>query len=103
MTINKRTSASEYLDKKYGKMSLGDLIKALRESDEISQSEFATKLKISRANLCDIEKNRKLVSPERAARFAQILKYPEKFFVKYALEDILRQSNLKYQIELKAS
>jgi transcriptional regulator with XRE-family HTH domain len=102
MTTSK-ISASEYLDKKYGKLSLGDFIKALRESDEISQVDFAAKLKISRANLCDIEKNRKLVSPERAARFAFILKFPEKFFIKLALEDILRQSNLKYQVELKAS
>lgn len=41
--------------------------------------------------------------PIRAARFAMILKFLEKFFVKLALEDILRQSKLKYQIELKAS
>jgi len=102
MTINK-SSASEYLEKKYGKMSLGDYIKALRESDAISQSEYALKLKISRANLCDIEKNRKLISPERAVRFARILKYPEKLFIKLALEDILRQANLKYQVELKVS
>ena len=102
MTTNK-TTASVYLEKKYGKMSLGDFIKALRESDDISQSEYALKLKISRANLCDIEKNRKLVSPERAVRFARILKFSEKLFITLALEDILRQSKLKYQVELKAS
>lgn len=102
MSINKN-GATDYLDKKYGKISLGDFMKALRESDEISQSDFAIKLKISRANLCDIEKNRKLVSPARAARFAQVLKFPEKLFVKLAIEDILRQSNLKYHIELRAS
>lgn len=102
MNINKK-SASHYLDKKYGKMSLGLFLKALRESDEFSQTQYALKLKISRANLCDIEKNRKLVSPERAARFAKILNYPEELFVKLALEDILRHSKLNYQIELKAS
>lgn len=101
MTTKK--SASAYLEKKYGKMSLGDLLKALRESDEITQTEFALKLKISRANLCDIEKNRKLVSPERAARFAKALHHSEKIFVKLALDDILRSSNLKYEIELRAS
>jgi transcriptional regulator with XRE-family HTH domain len=102
MTTHKAT-ASEYLEKKYGKLSLGIFLKSLRESDEISQTEFAMQLKISRANLCDIEKNRKLISPERAARFAHILKYPEKLFVKLALEDILRQASLKYQVELKVS
>lgn len=102
MTINKKI-ASEYLDKKYGEMSLGDFLRSLRESDEISQVDFSARLKISRANLCDIEKNRKLVSPERAARFSKILNFPEKFFVKLALEDLLRQSKLKYQVELNAS
>ena len=102
MSTNK-VKASEFLEKKYGKLSLGIFLKSLRESDEFTQTEFAMKLKISRANLCDIEKNRKLVSPERAARFAQILNYPEKLFIKLALEDILRQSNLNYQIELKVS
>lgn len=81
---------------------LGTFIKSLRQSEDISQSEYALKLNISRANLCDIEKNRKLVSPERAARFAKFLNFPEKLFVKLALEDVLRQSNLKYEIEIKA-
>lgn len=102
MTINKK-KVSEYLDSKYGELSLGDFIRSLRESEEISQTDFAAKLKISRANLCDIEKNRKLVSPERASRFSKILNFPEKFFVKLAIEDLLRQAKLKYQVELSAS
>ncbi|NOT77588.1 MAG: helix-turn-helix transcriptional regulator [Bacteriovoracaceae bacterium] len=99
----KKIRAIEYLEKKYGPLSLGDFIKSLRESDGITQTEFAEKLKISRANLCDIEKNRKLISPERSAKFAKILNYPENFFVKLALEDVLRKSKLKYHVELKAS
>jgi transcriptional regulator with XRE-family HTH domain len=97
-----KIKASEYLEKKYGRLTLGDLIKSTRECDEISQTDFAVKLKISRANLCDIEKGRKLVSPERAARFAKILKLPEPLFLKLAIEDLLKQANLKYQVELKA-
>ena len=102
MTINKK-KVSDFLNSKYGELTLGDFIRSLRESDEISQTDFATKLNISRANLCDIEKNRKLISPERAARFSKILNFPEKFFVKLAIEDLLRQANLKYQVELNAS
>lgn len=99
----KLIKASEFLNKKYGPLSLGDVIMAMRTSEEISQTHFATKLKISRANLCDIEKNRKLVSPERAARFAKYLGFPEKFFIKLAIDDLLRQSKLKYEVDLKAS
>ena len=99
----KLIKASEYFNKKYGPLSLGDVIMAMRTTEEISQTHFAAKLKISRANLCDIEKNRKLVSPERAARFAKHLGFPEKFFIKLAIDDLLRQSKLKYEVDLKAS
>jgi len=35
------------------------------------------RLGVSKSHLCDLEKGRKTVSPERAARWAQILGYPE--------------------------
>ena len=57
------------------------MLRSIREADEISQIEFANILGISRQNLCDIEKKRKGVSPERAANFARILGYPETVFV----------------------
>lgn len=89
------------LEKKFGPMTLGMFLKTIRESDEISQVDFAKKLKISRANLCDIEKNRKIVSPDRALKFAKLLKIPESTLVKLALQDLLRSLNLTYEIEIK--
>jgi transcriptional regulator with XRE-family HTH domain len=93
----------ESLEKEYGPMTVGSFLKAFREADEISQSEFAKKLKLSRANLCDIEKERKLVGPERAAKIARILKVPEAVLIKLALQDMLRTAKLHYIVELKAS
>jgi transcriptional regulator with XRE-family HTH domain len=61
------------LEKKYGPMTVGLFLRSFRESDELSQTDYAKRLRISRANLCDIEKGRKLVSPERAAKIAKIL------------------------------
>ena len=71
--------------------------------DELSQVDFARKLKISRANLCDLEKDRKLVSPERAAKFARILKVPETALVRLALQDLLRAAHLNYRVEIKGA
>ena len=88
------------LEKKFGVMTLGVFLKAMREADEISQIVYAKKLKISRANLCDIEKGRKIVSPERAARFAKVLKLPEYVLIQLALQDLLRAANLKYEVLL---
>lgn len=82
-------------------LSLGRLLRALRLADEKTQVEMATKLGISKQELCDIEKERKLVSIERASAFAKKLKHPEKMFVLYAIEDHLRRSGIKMKIKLE--
>lgn len=96
----KNYDSIDVLEKKFGLMTFGLFIKAMREADDISQISYAKKLKISRANLCDIEKGRKIVSPERAARFAKILKVPEYVLIQLSLQDLLRAANLKYEVLL---
>lgn len=93
----------ESLEAKFGPMTVGLFLKAIRESDDISQIDFAKRLKISRANLCDLEKERKLISPERAAKFARILKVPESALIRLALQDMLRAAHLNYQVQLKGA
>ena len=48
----------EVLEKKFGPMTVALFIRSIREADGVSQTDFAKKLKISRANLCDIEQKR---------------------------------------------
>ena len=91
----------ESLEAKFGPMTVGLFIRSFREADDISQADFAKKLKISKANLCDIEKNRKLVSPERASKFSKVLKVPETTMIQLAIQDMLRQAKLPYEVSLK--
>ena len=84
-----------------GPLTLGKALCALRQCDEISQKDFAEKLGISKANLCDIEKGRKLVSPERAARWARILGYPYSSFVRMSLQDLIRQSGIDLLVKVE--
>jgi transcriptional regulator with XRE-family HTH domain len=93
----------EDLEKKYGTMTLGRFVKAFREADEISQTAYAKKLGISRANLCDIEKGRKPVSLERAAKIAKAIGVSEITLVQLALQDQLRREKLPYKVELKSA
>ncbi len=86
-----------------GPLTLGKAMEAIRLSDEQSLSSFSRKLGISRANLCDIEKGRKLVSPERAARFAKTLGYGQRQFVRLALQDQLKHAGLHFRVELEAA
>ncbi len=93
----------EDLEKKYGPMTLGRFVKAFREADKISQTDYAKKLGISRANLCDIEKGRKPVSLERAAKIAKSIGVSEITLVQLALQDQLRREKLRYKVELKSA
>lgn len=86
-----------------GPVTMGRLIEAIRHGEEMTQPEFAKRLGISKSHLNDIEKERKTVSPERAARFARALSYSEKRFVKLALQSQLDQSGLKFRVELDAA
>lgn len=97
----KKTYGIESLRKKFGPLTMAMILTAWRESEEISQSDFAKKLKITRANLCDYEKQRKFVGPERAVKFAKILGLPEEFLLQISLQDTLRAFKLNYVIELK--
>lgn len=86
-----------------GPLTLGRLLESIRMGDDKTLVEFAKQLKISRQNLCDIEKGRKLVSPERAARFAEVLGYSKEQFVKLALQSLLDQADLHMKVEVKAA
>lgn len=91
------------LAEKFGEMTLGMFLVAFREAEELSQAEFSKKLGLSRANLCDIEKGRKVPSAERAAKMAKKLGVPEKVLVQLSIQDMLKASHLDYRVELLAA
>lgn len=93
---------SEDLNKEYGDLTFAKVLSSFRLSEGISQKDFAKKLALSPANLCDLEKARKLPSPIRAAKIAKRLGLPEVFLIQVALQDVLRVSNLKYTVRLAA-
>ena len=84
-----------------GPLTLGNFLQAIREGEEQTQVAFATILGISRANLCDIEKGRKKVSPGRAAQFAEALGYSETQFVRLALQDIVEDAGLEMTVSVQ--
>ena len=103
-TKTKKSEAMRFLDKLIGEPeSFGGLLEAIRLGDGISQVAFARKLGITRAQLCDIEKGRKRVRPERAARFAKILGYAEKSFVELALQDLLTEAGMSFKVRVDAA
>jgi transcriptional regulator with XRE-family HTH domain len=69
------------------RLTFGAAVEGLRVGNEISQAAFARKLRVSRQYLCDVEKGRRLASPEQAARFAKAFGYPPNVLVQLALQD----------------
>lgn len=104
MTIKKNNfnDAIKFLEKISGaRLTLGSLIKSIRLGDEITQVDFANKLGISRQQLCDIEHNRKIVSPKLAAKYASILGYSVQQFIRLALQGIVDRDHLNVIVEIK--
>lgn len=84
-----------------GRLTLGKAIWSLRMCEEISQEAYARQLGVSRQYLCDLEHDRKEVSPRKAALFARALEQSEKQFVRLALRDMLERQGMHYEIELR--
>jgi len=96
-------NAAKLLEGVAGPLTMASMLKSVRLCDETSQTEFAARLGISRVNLCDIEKGRKLVSPKRAAAFARKLGKVEPLWVQVALRDELRAAGLPFSVKVEAA
>jgi transcriptional regulator with XRE-family HTH domain len=101
MTI--KNSAKSFLENELGPMTFGQFLIAVRTNLEISQADFARKLKVSRSMICDIEKGRVLVSPALAVKIAKLGNFPEDLAVKYCLQDQLRRAKIKLNIHISAA
>lgn len=98
MTI--KSSYFEKLEKQYGDLSFGSMLRAWREADELSQTAFAKKLGLSAQNLNDLEKGRRIPSPSRASKIAKKLGVSEIGLIQLALRDTLLKEGFKFEVKL---
>lgn len=104
MTARAEKTSRRHVEKLAGgPLTLGMVLRATREGDETSQADFARKLGVTRSYLCDLEKNRKTVSPAKAAGFARTLGYSEPQYIRLALQDALRRAGLAYEVEIRVA
>ncbi len=101
MNIKNKIRAKTIIKKLIGPISFGEMLRSYRQSQELNLVETALLLGISKQDLCNIEKGRKLVSVERAILFAESLKMPKLTFARYALQDQLTKAGLKGEILIK--
>ena len=97
----KKSTAMKQLDRLVGEpMTFGNLLKTMRETDEVSQVELAETVGTSAAYISQIEHGKKAVSIEQAAAFAKALGYSETQFVRLAIQDKIRAAGLKLSVSL---
>ncbi|MDM7997550.1 MAG: helix-turn-helix transcriptional regulator [Acidobacteriota bacterium] len=104
MRIKTKSNTMKYLERIAGRpLTLGGLIESIRLGEEMSQTAFARKLGISPSHLCDIEKGRKVVGAERAARFAKILDRSPEQFVRLSLQALIDEAGLNLKVNVDAA
>ena len=89
---------SKDLEKNFGPLSFADLLIIQREDEGLTQVEMAKKLGITKQKLCDFEKQRRTPSLKLAASWAKKLKHPQEVWVQIAIQDQLRQGDLKMEV-----
>ncbi len=101
MTTKKSTAARELL-KDVMTSSFGEFVRDIRECDEISQTELAKRMHVSRQFMSAIEKDKANISLEMAIKIARALGYPYEAFVEVFLNDMLRKSGIKKIVHLES-
>ena len=103
MTIERSSTKHTLKDlqKARGSITFARLLLAYRASMGLSQIEFAKALGLSKANLCDLEKGRKIPTPSRAQAIAKRLKELPQYWVEVAVQDMLKAQKLAYIVKLK--
>ena len=88
------------LEKDYGALTLADLLLLYREDKNLTQTQMAVQLGISKQKLCDFEKGRRLPSTKVVVKWAKKLKHPQKVWVQIVLQDQLRKDNLNLKVSV---
>jgi transcriptional regulator with XRE-family HTH domain len=100
------TKSKSYFDKLerlYGPLTFGSLLKAFREAEGLTQVEFSKRLDLSKQNVSDLENGRKIPSPTRASNIAKKLKLPEAPLIQIAIKDSLQKDGFNYDVHLESA
>ena len=93
---------SKDLEKERGPMTFGRLLASHRKCEELTQEEMGKMVGLSKANICDLEKGRKIPSAKRAYDLAEALGMCGKQWVEMAIQDQLREQDLDLKVSIAA-
>lgn len=101
MSTKKTKDSLNFLSTLSGELSLGSLLLAIRQGEEMTQVDFAKLLGVSKQYLCDLERGRRYASPKSAAEYANKLGYSSEQFVRLCLQDLVNRDGLNFIIDVQ--
>lgn len=90
------------VEKAYGPLTFGNLVRAHREAEEMTQVQMAKQIKLSKQALNDIENGRKIPSISRAISLAKKLGILPELAVELVLQDQLNREKLKMVVKVSS-
>ena len=99
-TKSKKIGLAE-IEKQFGSLTFGKLLKSHRLGEELTQVQMAKLLKISKQSLNDLEHGRKIPSIRRAVEIARKMQVMEELVVQLILQDHVRREKLNFTVSVK--
>lgn len=90
------------LEKDFGPLTFGRLLRSHRLGEEMTQVQMAKALGLSKQNLNDLESGRVLPTLRRAVRIAKKIGQLEELIVQLVLQDQVNREHLKYKVLIGA-
>lgn len=91
---------SKELERDFGPMTFGKIVHSYRLAEGLSKKEFSAILGVSPRTLSEIEKGRRIPTPERASLIAKKLKEPVSYWIQLAIQDHFNHIGLKLKISI---
>lgn len=89
------------IEKQFGPLTFGRLLKSHRLGEELTQVEMAKQLKISKQSLNDLEHGRKVPSIRRAVEIARKMGVMEELVVQLVLQDHVSREKLSFTVSVR--
>jgi len=86
-----------------GPLTFGQMVRAIRETDGVTQEGLAGRLGIGKAFVSDVENGRRVPSAEKALEWGKALGYPSAMFVELALQAQLDAAGIRMTVGVKPS
>lgn len=90
------------LEKEFGELTFGRLLRSHRLGEELSQVEMASRLKISKQSLNDLESGRAVPSIYRAHEIAKKIGLMPATLIELAVQDQIRRENIDLVVKIES-